>query len=420
MLTNYRHTIRLLSRDARLLLLTVIVVGFSYMGVYVTLFNLYLLRLGYGPVFIGQINAAAQLGFALFSLPAGVLGSRWGSRNMAAAGLGVTVLSLGLLPLAEFLPTTWQTGWLMTTFITTWLGGALYLVNNYPLLMSVTGPAERQHAFSIRQALTPLGSFAGSLASGFLPGLLAMAMGLSLDQPAPYRYALFSAAGVLVPGIIALLAIRDSQPQQRQKQLQKTEPLPAGLIAFMAGLMLLEVAAYSTASTFFNVFLDNHHHLPTPWIGGLRAAGDLLAVPMALVMPIAVAQWGKRQTILVGVWSLGSSLLLLAFVPHWGVAGLGFIGVSAAYAFLTPALILCQQEIIPSEWRATMSGAVIMGRGLGTATMAWSGGYLISHFGYPSLFLTGATLAILGAILFWAYTWAPRWLLTRQIGGPTR
>jgi len=51
---------------------------------------------------------------------------------MATAGLGVTVLSLGLLPLAEFLPTPWQTGWLMTTFISTWLGGALYLVNNYP------------------------------------------------------------------------------------------------------------------------------------------------------------------------------------------------------------------------------------------------------------------------------------------------
>jgi MFS family permease len=420
MLTNYRHTISLLSRDARLLLLTVIVVGFSYMGVYVTLFNLYLLRLGYGPVFIGQINAAAQLGFALFSLPAGVLGSRWGSRNMAAAGLGVTVLSLGLLPLAEFLPTPWQAGWLMTTFITTWLGGALYLVNNYPLLMSVTGPKERQHAFSIRQALTPLGSFAGSLASGFLPGLLATAMGFSLDQPAPYRYALFSAAGVLIPGVIALLAIRDSQPQPQPQQHHKTDPFPGGLIALMAGLMLLQVAAYSTAGTFFNVFLDERFHLPTPWIGGLRAVGDLLSVPVALAMPLAVGWWGKRQTILVGVWSLGGSLLVLALAPHWGMAGLGFIGTSAAYAFLTPALILCQQEIIPAEWRATMSGAVIMGRGLGTAAMAGSGGYLISHFGYPSLFLTGAMLAVLGAILFWGYTWAPRWLLTRQIAGPTR
>lgn len=420
MLTHYRTAIGLLGRDARLLLLTVIVVGFSYMGIYVTLFNLYLLRLGYGPVFIGQINAAAQLAFALFSLPAGVLGSRWGSRSMAAAGLGVTALSLGLLPLAEFLPASWQTGWLMITFITTWLGGALYLVNNYPLLMSLTGPKERQHAFSIRQALTPLGSFAGSLASGFLPGLLAATMGFSLDQPAPYRYALFSAAGVLIPGVIALLAIRDSRPQPPRQQFQKRDPIPAGLIAFMAGLMLLQVAAYSTAGTFFNVFLDEHYHLPTAWIGGLRAVGDLLAVPLALAMPLAMGRWGKRQTILVGIGSLGSSLLLLAFAPHWGIVGLGFIGTSAAYAFLTPALILCQQEIIPAEWRATMSGAVIMGRGLGTAAMAGSGGYLISHFGYPSLFLIGAALAGLGTILFWGYTWAPRWLLTRQLAGPTR
>jgi MFS family permease len=418
MFDTYRHSIQLFSRNTRLLLLTVILVGFSYLGIYVTLFNLYLLRLGYGPVFIGQIHAAAQLGFALFSLPAGILGSRWGSRNMAAAGLVVTIVSLGLLPLAEFVPISWQTGWLMSTFVSTWLGGALYLVNNYPLLMSSTSPAERSHAFSFRQALTPLGSFAGSLASGFLPGLLAAAWGLSLDQPAPYRFALFSATIALIPALFALMAIRDVKVTRPPQQTRQADPVPLGMIVLMAGLMLLQVAAYSTVNIFFNVYLDTQLHMPIAGIGGLVAVGQLLAVPIGLTMPLAVTRWGKRQTIMVGLLSLAGSLIL-AVIPYGGAAVLGFIGTSAAYAFLTPVLLLCQQEIVPAEWRVTMSGAVFMGRGLGATGLAFGGGYLISHFGFSSLFLTGTTLAALGAILFWVYTSLPRWLYTRQLAAGT-
>jgi MFS family permease len=412
---NYRNTIRLFNRDTCLLLFAAAATGFSYTGVYVTLFNLYLLRLGYGPLFIGLINAAAQLGFAFFSLPAGILGSRYGSRNMSAIGLGVTVVSLALLPLAEQLPPAWQTAWLMAAFFIAWLSGALYLVNSYPLLMSVTGPAERNHAFAIRQALLPLGTFGGSLASGFLPGILAVGWGLSLDQPAPYRYALFSAVGVLVLGMASLLAIREVKPKQAQIRTVAAVSMPAGLITFMALLTLLEMAGQGAAATFFNVYLDDQLRLPVAWTGGLTALGQLLAVPVALVSPLAIARWGKRGTILAGFWGLGSSLLLLALIPHWAVASLAFIGVNSSYALLSPALLVCQQEIIPVEWRAAMSGAVIMGRGLGTAGMALGGGYLITTFGYPSLFFSGAALAIGGAILFWSYTWGPRWLLTRQM-----
>lgn len=414
MLTNYRNIIRMFNRDTHLLLIAAVVAGFSYMGVYVTLFNLYLLRLGYGPVFIGQINAAAQLGFALFSLPAGAIGDRWGSQRAASLGLGLAVVTLGILPLAEFLPLGWQTGWLSVTFILAWLVGALYLVNSYPLLMSITSPAERNHAFSVRQALVPLGTFAGSLTSGFLPGIIATFSGFSLDQPAPYRYALFSATGVLVVGTICLWLIQDAGAGRSTISITTVNPIPVDLIGYMGLVVLLYVAGHGAAATFFNIYLDSYFQVSTAWIGTLAAVGQLLAVPVALVTPLAVARWGKRQTILIGIWGLVLSLVLLAFVPHWLMAGIAFIGVSAAYSFMTPVLLICQQEIVPPEWRAVMSGIVVTARGLGSAAIAFGGGHIIASFGYSSLFLTGAILAAIAVALFWGWGWAPRWFLTQQ------
>jgi predicted MFS family arabinose efflux permease len=107
-------------------------------------------------------------------------------------------------------------------------------------------------------------------------------------------------------------------------------------------------------------------------------------------------------------------LLPLAFSPHWIAAGISFIGVSMSYALVTPVLTLSQQEIVPASWRATMSGTAITARGLGTAMMAFGGGYVIISWGYPSLFLSGAILALIGAGLIWLYSWAPRRILMRE------
>jgi predicted MFS family arabinose efflux permease len=120
------------------------------------------------------------------------------------------------------------------------------------------------------------------------------------------------------------------------------------------------------------------------------------------------------------MWGLAFSLLLLALIPHWAAAGLAFIGATVSFTFVAPALLICQQEIVPAEWRAVMSGTIVTARGLGTAAIAFGGGHLITAVGYQGLFLTGAALAVLGAAFFWTYTWLPRWLLThRRIVGST-
>ncbi|HIG55535.1 MAG TPA: hypothetical protein EYQ18_16475, partial [Candidatus Handelsmanbacteria bacterium] len=69
-----------LSRDVRLFLVSVLVSGVCYMGLYFLLINLYLLRLGYGLEFIGVFVSTGAFSFAISSLPAGIAGRHFGSR----------------------------------------------------------------------------------------------------------------------------------------------------------------------------------------------------------------------------------------------------------------------------------------------------------------------------------------------------
>ncbi|HIG15850.1 MAG TPA: hypothetical protein EYQ31_00285, partial [Candidatus Handelsmanbacteria bacterium] len=99
MIQGYRAAWPQYSRNARLFLLSATIAGFSYSGIYFLLANLFLVRLGYEAQFIGFFVATGSLSFAVSSLPAGVLGRRWGSRRTMTAGYAVLAVGLALVSL---------------------------------------------------------------------------------------------------------------------------------------------------------------------------------------------------------------------------------------------------------------------------------------------------------------------------------
>src|ERR671923_777200 len=89
--------LRPFNRSIHLWLLAFAIVGFTYFGVQAVLFNLYLLRLGVGPQFIGLLVGSGQVIFALVALPAGALGQRVGVRGAFASGFAMAAVALALL-----------------------------------------------------------------------------------------------------------------------------------------------------------------------------------------------------------------------------------------------------------------------------------------------------------------------------------
>jgi MFS family permease len=415
MVANYLNALRRFSRDVRLYLLITSLIGFSvFGGIYSVLFNLYLLRMGYGPEFVGLVNASGLLAIVAFSLPAGTLSGRWGTRRMMIAGLCLMVTGYGLspLPMPAFAPDAAQRTWILAANLLGGLGIATYLVNGSPFMMGATGPEERAHAFSMQGALSPLAGFAGSLVGGWLPGVLAPALGVSLDGPAPYRYALLIATVAMSPAVLAMLATRETGPARTEETATPAGPAPYGLIALMALVVLLQAAGEGAARTFFNVYLDAQLHVPTPQIGALFAVGQLLAAPAALTAPLLMARWGRGRTYVLASLGVALSLLPLALVPHWSAAGLGFVGLIALASIARPIVIIYQQEAVSPAWRSAMASGTTMGVGLSWFATALGGGHAIAALGYPSLFLTGAALTTSGALLFWAHLRASRGRLT--------
>lgn len=416
MVTAYLGALRLFSHNVRLYLISSALAGFAFFGINAVLFNLYLLRLGYGPEFIGTVNSSGLLAFGLFSLPAGGLGDRWGIRRSMIVGVATMAIGLGLLPLGEFMTKGYHPGWLIVTYMLTGFGASLYFVNANPFLMSSSSEEERSHVFSVREAFFPLAGFVGNLVGGLLPGIFVRLTGLSLDHPAPYRYSLLIAAILLLPGVGALLATREIKVEHTKETVTERERAPLLPIALLGLTILLGTSGDSVVMTFFNVYLDSGLDLPTTQIGMLLAIGQLFVVPAALSMPLIAARWGRDRAILLGFFGVILSLMPLALIPHWGAAGLGFIGVRALGTIRNPALSVYGMEMVKPRWRTAMSGAMTMAFGLGISAMALGGGYIIAALGYRYLFLTGAGLTTIGGLIYWSYFFrVPRGELAQKL-----
>jgi MFS family permease len=386
----------------------VALVGFAIDGgIYSVLLNLLLVRLEYGPEQIGLINAAGTLTFGLACLPAGVIGARWGSRQIMLLGLGLVAAGSLLLPLADMLPPAGRLAWLLAQMCVLYFGLALYFVNTAPFLMEAIRPEQRTQFFSLQTALLALASFVGSLSGGFLPNLAAALLGIAPAQPAPYRYGLLVAGLAILPAMLAIHSARPAAVQHADLPAPVLDAVPQSaralgrLLLMIVIVRMLQIAGLAAVTTFFNVYLDSQLLVSTAWIGLLLAFGRLSGIPAALATGPLTRRFGNRSVVIAVSIGTALSILPIALVPHWGAAGLSLIGVLCFSGIRYPASIVYFLELVPPAQRATVSGMTEMAAGICFTAMTFGGGYLIATLGYRSLFLLGAALTGLSALVFW-------------------
>ncbi|MBM4027183.1 MAG: MFS transporter [Planctomycetes bacterium] len=406
MVSSYLRAMRHFSRNARLYLVSAGLMGFTvFGGIYSLLRSLYLLRLGYGPEFVGLVSGVALLGWALACLPAGAIGRRLGSRRAMVLGLGLATIGFVLWPLAELIPVDGRAAWLVLIYLFSDVAIAMYDVNSGPFLMDATTSEERDHVFSVMAALWPIAGFLGSLIGGLLPGAFALLLRTTTQDPATFRYPLLMAGASLGAGVVALYLSKERRPAAHPTQASQAAPnalmaAPYRIMAFLGVVVLLGGMGEGAARTFFSVYLDAGLHTPTAFIGTLAAIGQLLAVPAALAMPFAAGRWGHRRVFLWGSAGMAVSLLPLALIPHWAAAGLGYMGMIALVSLTRPAISVYQMEIVSVVWRPKMSGVCTMAIGLSWSVVSLGGGFMIAARGYPSFFLASAVVTGVGAALF--------------------
>jgi predicted MFS family arabinose efflux permease len=269
--------------------------------------------------------------------------------------------------------------------------------------MAVTGDRERRHAFAAFSAILPAMAFVGSLVGGVLPGLLAGWYDLSLDQPAPYRLALWLGP-ILTCGAVWILSGADPGQVTRQdtQQLSATRA-PLALLVFFGLVAFLGAVGEGAVRTFFNVYLDTALGVTPAAIGTIMGVAQLLPLLAAFAVPILVARWGAGYTLAVGF--LGTSLFLvpLAALPLVWVAAVAYMGVIAMITVSSTGRDMFGQEIVIPRWRTSSQGVAMIGLALGWSLAGIGGGALIKASGFGALYFAGALAALLAAGLLVGY-----------------
>ncbi len=406
MTTAYLQRLRRIRREAWLIISANASWSFTYRGVFAVVFNLYLLRLGYGPEFIGLVNGIYMLTVGL-SLPAGLLARRWGNRRLLIWGKALEAVGYTLVAVADLLPGAWQGGWLLGVYTLAGIGGAAWSPPYTVLLYGASGPEERDHAFSLSYASVPAAGVLGNLLGGAMPGLFAAALGRTLEDAAPYRFALLAGALVNLASVVALLHTRKEPAAASRREARERAPFPWATIAVMVLYTLLFSAAYGPIMTFYNVYLSDHLQLPVAAVGLILAIARLISIPGVLSGPVVVARWGRFRAIIVLLVGLAASAVLL-FVPQGVAVAAAFIIAITCYLLVMTISSVFSQELVVPEWRATMSGSISTASGVGVGLVSVAGGYVIGAWGYTTLFALGAAFALASAALFWGYFRVPR------------
>ena len=281
----------------------------------------------------------------VFSLPAGALGARFGTRRMLQVGFVLAAVGMGLLPAAQFLSGNEQVAWIVATYTLTSMGLDAYFVNSNPFMIQFTTPRERMYLYSLRVGMSPMAAFVGALVGGFLPGTLARL--LPITDTASFALALLVAPVALLIGVVALFSTRAiAVPAEEEDRPERTgsaasTALPVLLITMMGLVIMLRMAAEGAQRTFFNVYLEEILVMPTAHIGMLAACGQLVGGFGALSAPFLTRRWSLGARNILGNSGDGRQCRNLCAHTPLGRGGGGICGIGQLYlhsASLQPAL----------------------------------------------------------------------------------
>ena len=386
--------------DARQLILAYGIISGSFLGAFSLLRNLYMLRLGLTPAYIGAYHGIGSFYFMALGMPCGALGQRFGTRKVMIIGAWLAAFGMALLPVGQMVAPTLRTVIPFVSQFVLTTGWATFSINAVPALMTATQASNRSGAYAMLSAFQGVGSLVGTLAGGALPGLVAQIAGRSAADPFPFAWALVLASMLGLPVIRPLVRIRGGlllPPDSRAAVQRGSFPfLPVVAIAIY---VILRHAGWTTCAVFCSPYMDTELGLTAATIGLVTSVGQVAAILAVFAIPRLAGRWSHGWIVVMSTAVLALSLLLLALVPHWGAVAVGLLGVQVAAALWLPALQVFQMELVPEGWRAIAYGALTTAMGSGYGVTSLFGGWFVDSHGYRALFRLGAVFSAVGALM---------------------
>jgi MFS family permease len=348
------------------------------MFIFVLLYNLYLLDLGFREDFVGQVNSAGTLGMVAAILPAAALARRWGLGKMllaSFAGVGaISAMRVGVTSRAPLLALACLSG----------AAFSLYVVSLAPAIARLTSEKARSMGFSLSTASSIALGILGGWLGGHLPAWVGGKRPAMLAGCALVALALWPSARLRI--------------EPAPAEGAKLYPRNRFVMRFLAVWAVWNLATGSF-NPFFTTFFARMH-TPVERIGLIFSGSQLMQV-VALVL----APWVLKK---MGLVSGTAAMLLATALMLGGLAG-GPTGWGAAAAFMAFMACQCMSEPgvntllmdrVREQERTGASALMMLVAFAAQLAASLAGGAAIARFGYTALLACAAGLAGVAAVGF--------------------
>jgi MFS family permease len=346
--------------------------------IFVLLYNLYLMDLGFGERFLGVMNGAARAGSLAGTLPAAFLAHRLGLKNALLGTIGCTaaVTALRAVVVAEF-PLT----------ALSFVSGAIFAVWAVVMAPSIAGAVaekRRPAAFSLFFAVM----FGVGIAGNWLAGRLAGWM--HGKQPV-----LLLAAALTATALLPALRLR---PAPLPTAGAKIYPRGPFLVRFLVPFAIWHLAT-GAFNPFGNVYFARLKY-PVQQIGNIFSTAQLVQVVTVLLAPLVIGRFGLVRGI---VWMMAATALGLsglAAQPSGAAAPLAFMAYMGCQWMSEPGLNTLLMNHVAERERSGASALNFLVAFSAQAVAAFAAGALLDRFGYGWVLAGAAVLGGLAAALF--------------------
>jgi MFS family permease len=360
--------------------------GFS---IFFFLFNLYLLGFHLTERSLGLISGFVAFGSILGTIPAGMCAERFGIRPTLVSGLLCTVV-FSLLRI-HFLAQPAQYALAILTGMTlcTWA------VCLSPAVASLTREAERPFAFSLVFS-SGIGIAAlGALVAGQLPGWLRHLSG-SMTAIQASRWTLQFACGAAALSILPLLQLRLPAAAPRIRLSRLSNPFLRRFLPAMA------VWALVTGSfpPFANVYFVHHLGLSLQKVGFVFSVSQLVQFLAVLCAPLLFRRTGLVSGVVSTQIATAAALASMALF-RGGAHGVWVYPLYMAVQYMNePGIFSLLMDQVPAGERSNASASTFFVTSACQATASAVMGVAIVRFGYSTVLLAIAGLAVTATALF--------------------
>lgn len=359
------------------------------MFMFVLLYNLYLIDLGYKEDFLGWVASATTAGNILGTFAAVMLNRRVGLKVSVTGFFACIPFVLALRALV-----TGQIALLGFAFLAGLLF-SIWAISFAVVIAQLTTDEQRPVAFSVYLATVIGVGVVADPVGGRLPGWLAAWFGIAGAAHAK-QMALLLACALLALAFLPASRLRLAAPESGEKVRYPRSPF---VLRFLIAVAVMSIAT-AAFNPFANAFFSQYLRMPAHQIGLVFSGGQFAQVIAILLSPLILRRLGLVWGVATMELAAGLSLALLATGPPAMAAVAGFAGYLAFQWMDEPAmesLLMTRVAAHERSGAAAMMYMTIFAAGAVTAPLAGKG---ITRFGYPAVMGAAAFLLLLGGMMF--------------------